>query len=96
MNEDVIKLLGDGGTEFTNRVLEVNGVATFTRAMRNEQTRVDCRGKHCLRSRPGRTRRPRGVKFGRKPTLTPHQQKEARKRLDAGENAAQRWRAATT
>ena len=27
----------------------------------------------------------RGVKFGRKPTLTPHQQKEARKRLEAGE-----------
>src|SRR5215475_5100604 len=26
-----------------------------------------------------------GVRFGRKPTLTPHQQKEARKRLDAGE-----------
>jgi len=26
-----------------------------------------------------------GVKFGRKPTLTPHQQKEARKRLEAGE-----------
>ena len=27
----------------------------------------------------------KGVKFGRKPTLTPHQQKEARARLDAGE-----------
>jgi DNA invertase Pin-like site-specific DNA recombinase len=27
----------------------------------------------------------KGVRFGRKPTLTPHQQKEARKRLDAGE-----------
>jgi DNA invertase Pin-like site-specific DNA recombinase len=26
-----------------------------------------------------------GVKFGRKPILTPHQQKEARQRLDAGE-----------
>jgi DNA invertase Pin-like site-specific DNA recombinase len=26
-----------------------------------------------------------GVKFGRKPILTPHQQKEARKRADAGE-----------
>jgi DNA invertase Pin-like site-specific DNA recombinase len=26
-----------------------------------------------------------GVKFGRKPTLTPHQQKEARERLEAGE-----------
>jgi DNA invertase Pin-like site-specific DNA recombinase len=27
----------------------------------------------------------KGVKFGRKPTLTPHQQKEARKRLETGE-----------
>jgi DNA invertase Pin-like site-specific DNA recombinase len=27
----------------------------------------------------------RGVKFGRKPTLTPHQQQEARERLEAGE-----------
>src|SRR5208282_2113264 len=26
-----------------------------------------------------------GVKFGRKPSLTPHQQKEARKRVEAGE-----------
>ena len=26
-----------------------------------------------------------GVKFGRKPILTPHQQKEARQRIDAGE-----------
>ena len=29
--------------------------------------------------------RANGVKFGRKPILTPHQQNEARKRLDAGE-----------
>jgi DNA invertase Pin-like site-specific DNA recombinase len=27
----------------------------------------------------------KGVKFGRKPILKPHQQREARKRLDAGE-----------
>lgn len=27
----------------------------------------------------------KGVKFGRKPTLTPHPQKEARKRIEAGE-----------
>jgi DNA invertase Pin-like site-specific DNA recombinase len=26
-----------------------------------------------------------GVRFGRKPKLTPHQQKEARQRIDAGE-----------
>jgi DNA invertase Pin-like site-specific DNA recombinase len=30
-------------------------------------------------------RRPKGVKFGRKPALTPHQQQEARKRLANGE-----------
>jgi DNA invertase Pin-like site-specific DNA recombinase len=29
--------------------------------------------------------RANGVKFGRKPILTPHQQKEARKRVEAGE-----------
>jgi DNA invertase Pin-like site-specific DNA recombinase len=27
----------------------------------------------------------KGVKFGRKPSLTPHQQREARERLAAGE-----------
>ena len=31
------------------------------------------------------TARAKGVKFGRKPKLTAHQQKEARKRIDAGE-----------
>jgi DNA invertase Pin-like site-specific DNA recombinase len=35
-------------------------------------------------ARPGR-RQGNGVKFGRKPILTPHQQNEARKRLEAGE-----------
>jgi len=40
---------------------------------------------------PERTARSRAdakaksVKFGRKPILTPHQQQEARKRLEAGE-----------
>jgi DNA invertase Pin-like site-specific DNA recombinase len=29
-----------------------------------------------------------GIKFGRKPILTPHQQKEARKRLGAGRRSA--------
>ena len=29
--------------------------------------------------------RATGVKFGRKPTLTPHQQKEARQRIEEGE-----------
>jgi DNA invertase Pin-like site-specific DNA recombinase len=35
---------------------------------------------------PGRAdAKANGVKFGRKPILTPRQQKEARKRLEAGE-----------
>jgi DNA invertase Pin-like site-specific DNA recombinase len=41
-----------------------------------------------IRSRTGEGReraRARGVKFGRKPKLTPHQQKEARARLAADE-----------
>ncbi len=52
----------------------------------------DCRssgeGPHyaCRCSARGRAdAKAKGVKFGRKPILTPHQQKEARKRLDAGE-----------
>jgi DNA invertase Pin-like site-specific DNA recombinase len=32
----------------------------------------------------------KGVVFGRKPILTPHQQREARKRIEAGRNPAQR------
>ena len=36
-------------------------------------------------SSPRRVAGARGVKFGRKPTLTLHRQKEARKRLEAGE-----------
>jgi DNA invertase Pin-like site-specific DNA recombinase len=31
------------------------------------------------------TARLNGVKFGRKPKLTPHQQREARKRIEDGE-----------
>jgi DNA invertase Pin-like site-specific DNA recombinase len=41
-----------------------------------------------IRERTARGRadaKEKGVKFGRKPILTPHQQKEARKRLEAGE-----------
>jgi hypothetical protein len=34
-----------------------------------------------------RVARAKGVKFGRKPKLTAHQQKEARKRLQAGDSA---------
>jgi hypothetical protein len=42
----------------------------------------------CILERTARGRadaKANGVKFGRKPILTPHQQKEARKRLEAGE-----------
>src|SRR3984957_17984350 len=45
-------------------------------------------GRRPILERPARARadaKTNGVKFGRKPILTPHQQKEARKRLDAGE-----------
>jgi DNA invertase Pin-like site-specific DNA recombinase len=39
-----------------------------------------------VRTREGRTRaRERGVKFGRPSKLTPHQEREARERLAAGE-----------
>jgi DNA invertase Pin-like site-specific DNA recombinase len=41
-----------------------------------------------LRNHRGRGRadaKANGVKFGRKPILAPHQQKEARARLEAGE-----------
>ena len=38
------------------------------------------------RRAPGRAdAKAKGVKFGRKPTLTPHQQRKARERLAAGE-----------
>jgi DNA invertase Pin-like site-specific DNA recombinase len=37
------------------------------------------------RTARGRAAKANGVEFGRKPILTPHQQKEARRRLDAGE-----------
>ena len=37
------------------------------------------------RSRRRADAKAKGVKFGRKPVLTPHQQQEARKRLEAGE-----------
>ena len=38
-----------------------------------------------LASKDGVDAKANGVKFGRKPILTPHQQQEARKRLEAGE-----------
>jgi DNA invertase Pin-like site-specific DNA recombinase len=48
------------------------------------------RGRFTYRQRANRSSRgpdakANGVKFGRKPILTPHQQQEARKRLEAGE-----------
>jgi DNA invertase Pin-like site-specific DNA recombinase len=47
-----------------------NGGA-FSNAQRTARGRADARAN--------------GIKFGRKPILTPHQQKEARQRLAAGE-----------
>jgi DNA invertase Pin-like site-specific DNA recombinase len=44
------------------------------------------RGRILKRTARGRADiKAKGVKFGRKPTLTPHQQEKARKRLEAGE-----------
>ncbi|MDI3567236.1 hypothetical protein [Bradyrhizobium sp. Arg816] len=43
----------------------------------------------CLRHRP-EAAQAKGVKFGRKPKLAPHQRKEALKRRAAGETLASR------
>ena len=65
----------DTTSDFAELVLAMLGVAA-----KLERRRIAQRG-------AGPTPKPRakGVKFGRKPTLTPHQQREARDRLDAGE-----------
>jgi DNA invertase Pin-like site-specific DNA recombinase len=44
--------------------------------------------RRCILERTARGQadaKEKGAKFGRKPSLTPHQQREARKRLEAGE-----------
>jgi DNA invertase Pin-like site-specific DNA recombinase len=65
----------DTTSDFAEFVLAMLGVAAKLErrriAERTARGRADAKAK--------------GVKFGRKPALTPHQQKEARKRLDAGE-----------
>jgi DNA invertase Pin-like site-specific DNA recombinase len=65
----------DTTSDFTELVLAMLGVsAKLERRRIVERTargRADAKAK--------------GVKFGRKPTLTPHQQQEARERLAAGE-----------
>src|SRR5712675_2591287 len=65
----------DTTSDFAELVLAMLGVAAKLErrriAERTARGRADARAK--------------GVKFGRKPTLTPHQQKEARKRLAEGE-----------
>ena len=52
----------------------LGGLAEFESGSRRDRTR---RGRELAKAR--------GVKFGRKPILTPRQQQEARKRLEAGE-----------
>ena len=65
----------DTTSDFAELVLAMFGVAAKLErrriAERTARGRADAKAK--------------GVKFGRKPTLTPHQQKEAPKRLEAGE-----------
>jgi DNA invertase Pin-like site-specific DNA recombinase len=65
----------DTTSDFAELVLAMLGVAAKLErrriAERTARGRADAKAK--------------GVKFGRKPTLTPHQKREARERLDAGE-----------
>ncbi len=69
--EPVLDTMGD----FAELVLAMLGVAAKLErrriAERTARSRADAKAN--------------GVKFGRKPILTPHQQKEARKRVEAGE-----------
>ena len=65
----------DTASDFAELVLAILGVAA-----KLERRRI------LERIARGRAdAKAKGIKFGRKPTLTPHQQQEARKRLDAGE-----------
>lgn len=65
----------DANSDFAELVLAMLGVAAKLErrriAERTARGRADAKAK--------------GVKFGRKPTLTPHQQEEARQRLAKGE-----------
>ena len=65
----------DTTSDFAEIVFAILGVAAKLErrriAERTARGRADAKAK--------------GVKFGRKPTLTPHQKREARERLDAGE-----------
>ena len=65
----------DTTSDFAEIVLAILGVAA-----KLERRRI------IERTARGRAdAKAKGVKFGRKPTLTPHQQKEVRTRLEAGE-----------
>ena len=68
----------DTTSDFAEIVFAILGVAT-----KLERRRI------LERTARGRAdAKANGVKFGRKPTLTPHQQKEARERLDAARRSA--------
>ena len=57
-------------------------IALFSAMAEDERHRI------VARANAGRkVARAKGVRFGRKPTLNEHQQKEARRRLDAGDSA---------
>jgi DNA invertase Pin-like site-specific DNA recombinase len=63
----------DTTSDFAEIIFAIPGVAAKRRRIleRTARGRADAR--------------ERGIKFGRKPILTPHQQQEVRKRLEAGE-----------
>src|SRR6516164_7516787 len=65
----------DTTSDFTEIVFAILGVAA-----KLEQRRIKDRT-----ARGRAAAKAKGVKFGRKPILTPHQQREARARVDAGE-----------
>ena len=65
----------DTTSDFAELVLEMLGVAT--KLERRRIIECTARGRADAKAR--------GVQFGRKPILTPHQQKEARARVEAGE-----------
>lgn len=77
---------GAGLRSLAELVLDTTGdFAEFVLAMLGVAAKLE-RRRIAERSARGRAdAKANGVKFGRKPILTPHQQKEARKRVEAGE-----------
>src|ERR1700730_3783018 len=81
-----IQPIGAGLRSITEPVLDTTGdFAELVLAMLGVAAKLE-RRRIAERTARGRAdAKAKGVKFGRKPTLTPHQQQEARKRLAEGE-----------